>query len=141
METINADVTEWRFIASLLYRHTAWHPTHHRAVKDRRARGKNCRDTIGSGQEYWEKHKAILEPASPTMGSGQEEVDKATLQDSYDLHLQQLGLLTPRYNVDHKTKQVHVGHDGDLEVRGYTLSSFGRLLLRQLNIIVPEEHR
>ena len=76
-----------------------------------------------------------------SMSSGQEERDKATLQGSYDVHLQQLGLLNPRYNGDHKTKQVQVGHDGDLEVRSYSLSSFGWMLLRQLDLIVPQEEQ
>jgi hypothetical protein len=96
-------------------------------------------DTYGSGQAYWEKHRAILEPIDKVIGSGQDVFDRATLQSSYDVHLQQLGLLNPRYNVEHRTKQVQVGSDGDLEVRSYSLSPFGDLLLRQLDIIVPEE--
>ena len=75
----------------------------------------------------------------PNFGAERDVIDKATLQDSYDVHLQQLGLLNPRYNVDHKTKQVQIGNDGDLEIQSYSLSSFGWLLLRQLDIIVPEE--
>lgn len=98
-------------------------------------------ETYGSGQAYWEKHRAILEPVFASMGAGQDVRDNETLQISYDAHLQQLGLLNPRYNLDHKTKQVQVGHDGDLEVRGYSLSSFGWMLLRQLDIIVPEGER
>jgi hypothetical protein len=98
-------------------------------------------ETYGSGQAYREKHRVVLEPVMPSIASDQEERDKATLQNSYDVHLQQLGLLNPRYNVDRKTKQLQVGHDGDLEVRGYSLSSFGWMLLRQLDIIVPGEER
>ena len=98
-------------------------------------------ETFGSGEAYWEKHRAVLEPVNPSMASGQDEIDKKTLQDSYDAHLQQLGLLSPRYSVDRKTKQLEVGHDDDLEIRGYSLSSFGRMLLRQLDIIAPKEER
>jgi hypothetical protein len=98
-------------------------------------------ETFGAGEAYREKHEAILEPVTPTMGAGQDVVDKATLQNSYDAHLQQLGLLNPRYNTDRKTGQLQVGTDGDLEVGSYSLSSFGWMLLRQLDILVPEGER
>jgi hypothetical protein len=98
-------------------------------------------ETHGSGQTYWEKHGAVLDPINPTFGSGQDVMNKATLQNSYDAHLQQLGLLNPRYNVDRKTGQVQIGTGGDLEVGSYSLSSFGWMLLRQLDIMVPENQR
>jgi hypothetical protein len=97
--------------------------------------------TFGSGEAYREKHGAILEPVMPPMDAGQDLMDKATLQNSYDAHLQQLGLLNSRYNVERKTGQVQIRTDGDLEVGSYSLSSFGWMLLRQLDIIVPEEER
>jgi hypothetical protein len=98
-------------------------------------------ETFGSGEAYWEKHRAILEPVLVNMSAGQGLVDKQTLQHSYDAHLQQLGLLNPRYDVEHDTKQLRLGVWGDLEVKGYSLSSFGWLLLRQLDVLVPEEER
>jgi hypothetical protein len=98
-------------------------------------------ETFRSGEAYWDKHRAVLEPVAPSMADGQDVMDKATLQNSYDAHLQQLWLLSPRYNVDRKTKQLQVGHDDDLEIRGYSLSSFGWMLLRQLDLVVPEDER
>jgi len=97
-------------------------------------------ETMGSGKEYWEKHKDVLDSVAPTMGSSQRELDTATLQDSYDEHLARLGLLNARHNVDPRTNQLVVDRfTGELEVRGYKLSSLGRLLLKQLGIEVDDE--
>ncbi len=74
-------------------------------------------ETMGSGKAYWERHREVLEPAAPGLGSSQDEVDRATMQDSYDDHLASLALLSPLHNVDHRTKQLVVDtHRGRLEV-------------------------
>lgn len=97
-------------------------------------------ETMGSGAEYWAKHRDILEPVAPTMGSSQDKLDKATLQDSYDEHLTRLGLLSTRYDVDSHTNQLAVDRfTGVLKVRGYVLTSLGRLLLEQLGVEVDDE--
>jgi len=92
-------------------------------------------ETFGSGEEYWQTHQAVLEPVAAHMGSSQQELDKATLQESYDEHLTQLGLLQVRYSVDSRTKQPEFDSwTGDQKVRGRELSTLGRLLLRQIGI-------
>jgi hypothetical protein len=97
-------------------------------------------ETFGSGNEYWAKHSEILEPVAPTMDSSERELEKATLQDSYDEHLAQLGLLQPRHNVDSRTNQLVVDRfTGALEVRGYGITSLGRLLLKQVGVEVEAE--
>jgi hypothetical protein len=97
-------------------------------------------ETHGTGKKYWEQHRAILEPVTPTFGSPKPELEKATLQGSFDEHLAQLGLLSPLHNVDRKTGQLVVGrHTGELEVRGYTITSLGRLLLKQAGVEVDDE--
>jgi hypothetical protein len=97
-------------------------------------------ETMGSGAEYWATHREVLEPVAPTMGSSQDKLDKATLQDSYDEHLARLGVLRTRYDVDSRSNQLAVDRvSGQLKVRGYELTSLGRLLLRQLGVQVDEE--
>jgi len=92
-------------------------------------------ETVGSGQEYWEKHKAVLEPVVATIGAPQEVCDKATLQTSYDEHLTQLGLLRVRYSVDQRTKlPEYDSWTGAQKVQGHELSPLGGLLLRQIGI-------
>jgi hypothetical protein len=97
--------------------------------------GGHLYEAFGEGEEYQEKHAHILEDALPTYGSSQAEIDKSTLQQSYDEHLAQLGLLKPMHNVDSKTNQLVVDkHTGEFEVRNYRLSDLGRLLLRQVGM-------
>ena len=98
-------------------------------------------DTYESGQAYWEKHRAILEPIMPTFGSGQDVMTRRRCRTVMTRTCSNSVCSNPRYSVDHNTKQVQVGHDGDLEVRSYSLSQFGRMLLRQLDILVPKEER
>jgi hypothetical protein len=96
-------------------------------------------ETFGSGEEYWAKHRDVLEPVAPTMGSPPRELDRATLQNSFDEHLAQLGLLSPRHNVDRRTNQLVVDRStGALEVRGYGIASLGRLLLRQVGVQIED---
>jgi hypothetical protein len=96
-------------------------------------------ETFGSGEEYWAKHREVLEPVAPAMDSPQRELDKATLQNSFDEHLAQLGLLDPRHNVDRRTNQLVVDRTtGALEVRGYGITSLGRLLLKQVGVQIDD---
>lgn len=96
-------------------------------------------DTFGSGEEYWEKHKAVLEPVNAHMNAPPELFDKATLQESYDEHLTQLGLLQVRYRVDHRTKLPEFDSwTGAQEVQGRELSALGRLLLREVGLSVDD---
>lgn len=61
--------------------------------------------------------------------------DKATLQSSYDEHLARLGLLSPRYAVDHRTRLPEFDRRrGAQRLQGYELSALGHLLLRQVGI-------
>lgn len=102
--------------------------------------GSHLYETFGSGTEYWAKHSGILEPVASTMGSSARKLEKATLQDSYDEHLAQLGLLQARHNVDSRTNQLVVDRfTGALEVRGYGITSLGRLLLKQVGAEVEAE--
>jgi hypothetical protein len=72
-------------------------------------------DEFGTGEEYWEKHAAVLAPVAATFGSPQGEIDRETLQQSYDEHLERLGLVS----------------DG-------RLTRLGRLLCRELGVPTDE---
>lgn len=102
--------------------------------------GSHLYETFGSGKEYWAKHSKVLEPVAPTVGSSERELEKATLQHSYDGHLAQLGLLQPRHNVDSRTNQLVIdSFTGAFDVRGYGITSLGRLLLKQAGVEVETE--
>lgn len=97
--------------------------------------GAHLYETYGSGEEYRRTHGEILKPVSAHLGSSQQEVDKETLQKSYDAHLVQLGLLGVRFSVDPRTKQPELdSHTGAQKVRGHELTLFGRFLLRQVGV-------
>jgi hypothetical protein len=91
--------------------------------------------SFSGDDEFREKHKEVLEPISPTMTSPIGEIDRAAVQDSYQEHLAQLGLLRPRYRTDSKTKQpVFDRMTGAPEIRGYEITRLGRLLLRSVGL-------
>jgi len=92
-------------------------------------------DLFGEDQEqYWQIHQRVLEPVLALSGSSQEEVDRATLQKAYDLHMAQLGLLRPRYKVDGKTKEPEFDRDGRQQAHGYDITPLGRLLCRAVGL-------
>lgn len=84
--------------------------------------------TMGRDKEYREKHKEVLHPLSVHMGSSQPEIDKSTLRTSYKEHLASMGLLEKRIELDTR------GSDVKMKVKGYDLTSLGRLLLRQIGL-------
>ena len=43
--------------------------------------------TMVGDEEFRERHEAVLAPTAATFGSSQDELDKATLQESYKEHL------------------------------------------------------
>tara|TARA_R100000687_G_C6445941_1_gene162858 strand:+ start:1524 stop:2243 length:720 start_codon:yes stop_codon:yes gene_type:complete len=76
--------------------------------------------------EFREKHDRILNPVAAHLGSGQPELDKSTLQNSYKEHLASLGLLEKEIDVDTSSRGVK------LKNKGYKITSLGRLLLREV---------
>lgn len=88
---------------------------------------------MGGDQEFREKHKDILKPVSATLGASQAVHDKNTFQQDYKEHLTRLGLLSPKYQTDSKSKLPEFdSSSGRMKIRNYELSSLGRLLLRHL---------
>jgi hypothetical protein len=75
---------------------------------------------------FRKKHSHILNPIGAHFGSGQSEIDKSTLQNSYKEHLASIGLLEKEIDMDTSSRGVK------LKTKGYKITSFGRLLLREL---------
>lgn len=82
--------------------------------------------TIGGDEDFRNKHNDVLETIIPTLGSGQEERDKAAIQESYKEHLSTLGLL--KKNISVKIG----GSTNELETKGYEITPLGRLLLKHI---------
>ena len=91
--------------------------------------------TMGGDEEFRETHKNVLEPVYATLGSSQETLDKSTLQESYKEHLFQRRLLERQYKINLKTKGPDFDRrTGIQKVRGYKITSLGRLFLREIGL-------
>ena len=90
--------------------------------------------SMGGHRDFREKHAAVLEVKPAYMGAEQSTHDKNSLAKSYKLHLARLGLLQERLAIDTKTKLLKIDHQGQTEVKGYGLSSLGRLMLRSIGL-------
>lgn len=84
---------------------------------------------INSDHEYRERHKDVLAPVAPVMGDPPKLIDKSALQKSYKDHMAELGLLERRYEVESSAFGTK------LKAKGYELSSLGRLLLREIDLV------
>ena len=92
-------------------------------------------ESIMGEDTFWEKHKETLSRVITHMGSTQREIDKEALLKSYEEHLAQLGLLSPRYRTDMQTRTPEFDRfTGAMEVQSYDLSSLGKMLLREAGI-------
>jgi hypothetical protein len=76
--------------------------------------------TMDGDKKFRDKHKAILEPVSKSIGVSQAIRDKGTFQESYKEHLCRLGLLE-------KENRIH------------KLTPLGKLLLREIGHIDEKE--
>jgi len=91
--------------------------------------------TMGGDQEFRTKHKDVIDHVVATFGASQDILDKSSLQKSYKDHLVQVGLLEPEYRIDMKTKQPEFDNfTGAQKIRGFRLTSLGRLLLREIGL-------
>ena len=96
--------------------------------------------TIEGDDEFREKHKNILTPIMASVPDPPSVLEKEALQDSYQEHLSQLGLLQRRYEIDSKTQLPKINKfTGGLKVRRHEITSLGRLLLKQIGLSSPEQ--
>ncbi len=96
--------------------------------------------TISGDDEFRSKHENVLTPIMAAMSDPPSVIDKEALQDSYKEHLSQLALLQPQYETDSKTRLPEFDRfTGRLKIRGYDITTLGRLLLRQIGLSNPEQ--
>lgn len=90
--------------------------------------------SMNGDEEFRQRHSAVLEVEPAHMESPQPVHDKNALSKSYKLHLARMGLLQEKHDLDQKTKQLKIDSSGRLQVKGYALTSLGRLLLRSIGL-------
>ena len=89
--------------------------------------------------EFRNKHKDILVPITVPLGATQEKRDKSTLQESYKIHMERLGLLRVKYRMDYKTRMPEFDRDRGLKKEGYEITQLGILLIHQINDSAPKK--
>jgi len=90
-------------------------------------------------EEYREKHKAILRAKPMVHGDPTSLFDKNTLHGSYKEHLASIALLDREYEVERELGLLDIDiFTKGPKVRGYHITSFGKLLLRHIGL--SDEH-
>ena len=88
--------------------------------------------SMNGDKDFREKHVELTKPISVVASSPQSQRDKAALQKSYKEHLSQVGLLDKRYGSQLDTRL------GGLKLEGYSITSMGKLLLREIGLVTED---
>lgn len=91
-------------------------------------------------EAFWELHANVLAPARAFIGAPREELDKASIQKSYESHLRRLHLVEDIYETSQSGQpQRFDDKTGMPKVRGRRLAPLGRLLLRTIGVLGEED--
>ncbi len=97
--------------------------------------------THSRSQEFYERNAAVLEPVRAHLGSSQDELDKDTMFRLNRDHLIRLGLLRPRFQQPRRGEMPEFDRDtGMMKTSGRELTPLGRLLLRRIGLLGPDQH-
>lgn len=93
-----------------------------------------------SGDGFFDRHRAVLEPKSAYMGAPQEELDEATLQEAARNHLGRLGLIKAHFRKPRPGVLPEFDENtGMMKVNYFGLTPLGRLLLRNIGLAGPDD--
>ena len=91
--------------------------------------------SFGGDDAFRKKHDIVLAPVPATLGSSQDELDRASLWDAHRQHLARLDLLRRKLRLDSRTRQPFVDPlTGDFATGSYELTPLGRLVLRSVGL-------
>lgn len=90
--------------------------------------------TISESKPFREIHNEVLQPVMAFIGSDQAIKDKKAIQESFKIHLANLGLLERLFDFDIRTKLPRFDSSGAQKTRGYKITALGNLLLRQIDL-------
>jgi hypothetical protein len=92
---------------------------------------------IGARQrEFVGQHPAVFDFQPPTLGAGQEAIDKATMRETYTQNLIKVGLLQSKFQAVRKGDLPEFDdRTGRMKSWGVDVTSLGRLLLHKLDIL------
>ena len=86
-------------------------------------------------QEFWEKHKSILDAPRAYMGAPKQDIDKSVIHKSYKEHLLRLGLTKSRFKRARRGELPEFDEKtGMMKCTGYEVTYLGRLLLQYIDL-------
>lgn len=94
--------------------------------------------TLGGDEEFREKHMDILSRVFVSIGSSEYIKDKGALQDSYMIHLKNLGLIKSHIKKNRDDNPVFNKITGEPEPSSTYITTMGRLLLRHIGFDEPK---
>lgn len=99
-----------------------------------------CHTLIGKRQaEFAGQHPSLFLAQPATLRSGRDEIDRATVRETYTANLVRLGLLRNSYRTLRKGEVPEFDDRTGLpKSTGYDVTALGRLLLWQLDILESE---
>jgi hypothetical protein len=83
---------------------------------------------------FWETHKDVLTPRPAYIGAPEEQINEATIYESYRQHLVQLGLISPRFQRPKQGTPEFDENTGMLKASGYRVTRLGQILLRRIEM-------
>lgn len=88
--------------------------------------------TIGGDEEFRDKHKNTLSLARKYIGAPEEELNKSAIQDSYKEHLERIGLIDTKINIDRNTNlPIFDKFTGKPKGHKY-ITHLGKMLLKEI---------
>lgn len=93
---------------------------------------------LGADNEFRQKHEKIINYERAHIKSSQNILDKEALQENYQMHLAQQGLLKPEYDSFKFNQSIELPMMDPFtnapKIINYEITSLGKLLLRQIDL-------
>jgi len=82
-------------------------------------------------EEFLKEHESVLWQPMSFFDSEQEEIDKVTIYQAHEDHLERLNLISPKYSKLDKGEMPEFNQlTGKIKTQGNEITSLGNLLLR-----------
>ena len=96
--------------------------------------------TYSRDDDFYERHSVVLTSPRAHFGSPQDELDRAVMYQLNRQHLARLGVLKSRIQRPATGKPLEIDPDtGMAKSSGYELTPLGRILLRRIGLLEPNE--
>ncbi|MDU7785165.1 MAG: hypothetical protein E7J79_02470 [Aggregatibacter aphrophilus] len=88
--------------------------------------------TLGGDEEFRGKHKSTLTLARNYIGASEEEANKSAIQESYKEHLERLGLIKTKFNIDRNTNMPIYDKSSGKPKGSRYITHLGKMLLKEI---------